>query len=185
MAVWFWGSDLENSLAQRHQVHFPNRLLYLPSVFTPLSYFSWFKSRKKEGINFRASLTHQQPRMKWLRTQSSKDITEKFFMAVVRSCQHLPIISFMFKCLNILPHRSLHLHWALVSFLTQLQNLFLKKICFFSVRSPTNSSAPGRDGKAFWSKQGSWGCPLKFHNWALTSPTCLPGFQQMLCSKGQ
>ena len=40
LATWFWGSDLENSLAQRHQVHFPQQITLPPICFTPLSYFS-------------------------------------------------------------------------------------------------------------------------------------------------
>ena len=40
MAAWFWGSDLENSLAQRHQARFAQRIALPPLCFTPLSYFS-------------------------------------------------------------------------------------------------------------------------------------------------
>ena len=39
MAAWFWGSDLENSLAQRHQAHFPQQVTLPPICFTHLSYF--------------------------------------------------------------------------------------------------------------------------------------------------
>lgn len=140
--------------------YFTSHLLY-PFVL----FLSWFKPRRKEGINFRASLTHQQPRMKWLRTQSSKDITEKFFMAAVRSCQHLPTISFMFKCLNILLHGSLASHWSPGSFWPSSKIYSLRKSWLFFSQIPHSQLSSRQGWEGLWSKQGSWPSPLKFHNY--------------------
>lgn len=115
--------------------------------------------------------------MKWLRTQSSKDITEKFFMAVVKSCQHLPTISFMFKCLNILLHRSLASHWSPGSFWPSSKIYSLRKSWLFFRHIPHSQLSSRQGWEGFWSKQGSWPSPLKFHNWALTLPPVYLGFK--------
>lgn len=152
--------------------YFTSHLLY-PFVL----FLSWFKSRRKGGINFRASLTYQQPRMKWLRTQSSKDITEKFFMAVVRSCQHSPIISFMFKCLNILLHRSLASHWSPGSFWPSSKIYSLRKSwLFFQSDPPLTAQLQAGMGRPLI-KTGILAKPLKVSQLSINPPTCLPGFQ--------
>lgn len=71
-----------------------NKCVFAPVCLPHWSSFSVDpESSRKEGICFRASLTHQQASVMWLRTHSSTVIT-----AVVRSCRHLPTIPFMFQC---------------------------------------------------------------------------------------
>lgn len=149
-AAWFWGSDLENSLAHRHQAHFPRTDYFSSHLLDPFVLFlSWFEPSRKEGINFRASLTHQQASMRWLRNQSPKDITKKFLWLqweAVDTCpQYLSISSvWTFYYADVW-----HLIRAMAHVGSAPKLIPWENPGFFSDVSPTHSTAPGRDGEAF------------------------------------
>ena len=98
-------------------------------------------------------------------------------MAAVRSCRHLPTISFMFKCLNVLLCRHLASHRSPGSCWLSSKTYSLRKSWLFFRHIPGSQHSSRQGWGGLWSKQGSWPSPLKFYNWALTLLPAHLGFK--------
>lgn len=98
-------------------------------------------------------------------------------MCAVRGCQHLPTISFMFKCLNVLLCRSLASQRSPGSRWPSSNTDSSRKPWLFLRRKPHSQRSSGRRLGTLSSRQGFWPGSFKFHNWALTLPPAHQGFK--------